>query len=192
MATLSFPFQLGLNPEALTAFPPAKTIERRLSDMPAYYQDQDAVAQRSADNPLIYRFWEIENHDAPRGLSVGITTIFPGTIGREFFMTKGHFHSNDGDEIYLTLRGQGKLLLFTRDGDVQTLDMLPGSLCYIPTAYAHRTVNTGSEEFTFAAFWPPDIHHDYETIVRSGFPQLVLQGENGAEIARNPKFSENA
>ena len=190
MATFNIPFRLGFDPQELSSFAATKTVERRLSDMPGYYQDKQAAEQLGGENPLIYRFWEIENHNAPRGLSMGVTTIFPGTIGREFYMTKGHFHSSEGDEIYLTLNGQGKLMLFSRDGDHQEQDMLPGSLCYIPTAYAHRTVNTGDDEFTFLAIWPPVIAHDYESIVRTGFPWLALKGAHGTDIAKNPNFPQ--
>ena len=189
MATLNFPFRLDVEPQELTQFAATKTIERHLSDMVECFSDKEAVAERlRTENPIIYRFWEVENYDAPRGLSLGVTTISPGTIGREYHMTKGHFHSGDGDEIYMTLRGQGKLLLFSREGDHQEFDMLPGSFCYIHTKYAHRTVNTGDEDFTFIAVWPPVIPHDYESILRTGFPRLAIKGDNGAELLPNPKF----
>jgi glucose-6-phosphate isomerase len=191
MATLNFPFRLGLEPQDLSRFAATKTIERRLSDMVEYFLDREATSERlRTENPIIYRFWEVENHDAPRGLSLGVTTIAPGTIGREYHMTKGHFHTGDGDEVYVTLRGQGKLLLFSREGDHQEFDMLPGSLCYIHTRYAHRTVNTGDEDFTFVAVWPPVIPHDYESVLRTGFPRLALKGVNGPEILPNPKFAQ--
>jgi len=192
MTLLNFPFRIDLNPKDLSEFKAAKTIVRRLSDMPQYYQDQAAVAsQLKADDPVIYRFWEIENQDVPRGLSAGVTTIYPGTVGAEYYMTKGHFHTGvGGDEIYLTLSGKGKLFLFSRTGDHQELDMLPGSICYIPSAYAHRTVNTGDEDFTFAAVWPPAIPHDYESILCSGFPILAVKGNHGAELKPNPTFSQ--
>lgn len=192
MATLNLPFQLGMDVDSLAQFPATRTVVRRLSDMPGMFQDKAAAEQLSADDPVIYRFWEIENHDAPRGLSLGVTAIYPGTVGREFHMTKGHFHRSPGDEIYITLSGQGKLMLFTRDGDHKELDMLPGSICYIHTSYAHRTVNTGTDEFRFLAVWPPAIAHDYESIVRTGFPVLALSGDHGAELQPNPHFIREA
>lgn len=188
MTTFTLPFQLDFDPHALGEFPASKTIIRRLSDMSAYYQDKAKVAEiLNAEDPTIYRFWEIEQENAPRGLSFGVTCIYAGSIGREFHMTKGHFHTSPGDELYITLSGRGKLAMFSREGDVKTLDMLPGSMCYIPTAYAHRTINTGADEFIFLAVWPPSIAHDYETILKGGFPQLVVKGEQEAvQIIENP------
>lgn len=188
MSTLSIPVQLGFTPADLTAFTPTKEIVRRLSDLRQHFSDTAKVERILAqEDPVIYRFWEIENHDAPRGLSFGVTCIYPGKIGREFYMTKGHFHSSPGDELYTTLGGFGKLALFSRDGDVKTHDMLPGQMSYIPTTYAHRTINTGNQEFVFLAIWPPTIEHDYDTILKFGFPQLVVEGARGPEVVDNPK-----
>ncbi len=183
------PFGLPLTAEGLLQLPATKTIRRHLSDMRGYYADADAYAARlAAEDSLIYTFWETEYTGDTRGLSFGITEIVPGTVGREFHMTKGHFHASDGDEIYLTLKGRGKLLLQTRQGEARTYDMTPGGICYIPTGWGHRTVNVGAEPFIFVSIWPPHIVHDYESVQKYGFPQLMLQGDSGPVEAPNPRY----
>lgn len=68
----------------------------------------------------------------------------PGDTSGELWMTKGHQHPNHQGEIYLALKGRGGLLMF--DGDrTEWLDMLPGTIGYIPPGWAHRSVNTGDE-----------------------------------------------
>ncbi len=183
------PFALPLDPAAFLELKATKEVVRRLSDMRHHFSDQPAVERiLGQSDPVIYRFWEVEYTGPERGLSFGITTIYPGTVGREYSMTTGHFHASSGDEIYMTLHGQGCLLLQSRDGVAQTLDMVPGGLSYLPTGWGHRTANTGSENFTFVSIWPPNIEHDYQSVTQYGFPQRVVAGAQGPEVVANPTF----
>ena len=184
------PFNLVLEPRAFQSFRGAKEIVRRLSDMTDLFSDEQAIARALAnDDPIIYRFWEVEHEGSDRELSFGLTFIYPGRVGREYHMTKGHFHTTDGDEIYVVMRGQGLLLLQTRAGEAQTLEMSPGHLCYVLTGWAHRTVNTGDDDLVFLSIWPPNIEHDYETVAQNGFPQIVVDGTDGPLVINNPSFS---
>jgi len=106
-------------------------------------------------------------------------------------MTKGHFHTTDGDEVYLTISGQGLMLLQTREGEAQVIEMTPASLCYVPTRWAHRTINTGHENLVFLCVWPPKIDTDYEIVARNGFPQGVVEGADGPMVIRNPSFARS-
>ncbi len=183
------PFALMLDPASFLTFPSTTEVVRRLSDMRAHFGDKQAVERMLAEgDPVIYRFWEVEYKGPERGLSFGITTIYPGTVGRECYMTKGHFHTNSGDEIYMTLSGHGCLILQSRGGEARTVDMAPGSLAYLPSGWGHRTANVGSDDFTFVSIWPPNIEHDYQSVTQNGFPQLVVSGAHGVEIVENPAF----
>lgn len=183
------PFGIPLTADGLLQLKTTKTIDRRLSDMRGYYLDGAAYdARLAAENSLVYTFWETEYPGDSRGLSFGITEIAPGTVGREFHMTKGHFHANDGDEIYFTLSGRGKLLLQSRAGEAKSYDMEPNSICYIPTGWGHRTVNVGDVPFVFVSIWPPHIIHDYDSVQKYGFPQLMLKGASGPVEEPNPRF----
>lgn len=192
MNVTELPFKLMLEPTAFKSFQATKRIVRRLSDMQAYFRDKDAVDEILANSDrMLYEFLEIEGEEN-QSLSFGMTTIFPGTIGNEFHMTKGHFHTleEDGPEIYVTLQGQGKLILLSRAGQEQVLDMEVGSISYILAGWAHRTVNVGQEDLVFLSIWPGQVGHDYASIAeRGGFPKLIVPGENGPVAIENSTFS---
>jgi oxalate decarboxylase/phosphoglucose isomerase-like protein (cupin superfamily) len=94
-------------------------------------------------------------------------------------MTKGHFHTTDGDEVYVVMERQGLLLLQTKEGEAGMIEMIPGHMCYVPARWADRTVNAGNHDLIFLSIWPPHIEHDYETVAQSGFPLLAVEGTDG-------------
>src|SRR5258708_40028146 len=109
------PFSLPLDLDALRSLPSVHRVVRHLSDMKRIYHDQEAVAAiLSKGDPSIYEFLELANPTSDDSLSFGLTRISPGTIGREYHMTKCHFHVNAGDEIYVGLDGRGMLVLQSR------------------------------------------------------------------------------
>lgn len=75
----------------------------------------------------------------------------PGNIAGEYYMTRGHFHARrDMGEVYYTQSGQGILLLDSRDGQQSvTVEMKPGVCAFIPPDWAHRSINTGSDQLIF-------------------------------------------
>ena len=166
-----------------------EVTERHLSDMQGFYQDQHAVDNLLSTDPLMYRVYMTQQSGDPNGLYTATSVIEPGQIGREYYMTKGHFHLMDNaPEVYLTLSGHGLLLLQTRAGKTVTQTMEGGSVNYIPGEWAHRTINTGSAPLVFFAVWPVSAGHDYDSIAHSGFAQLVVASPAGPEIVSNPNF----
>ena len=76
--------------------------ERRMSHLQEMYYDQPVVQEIIAsDNRIIY---EIRYHPfitACSDMGLGVTRLFPGKVGDEYHMTKGHFHEQvDQPEIY--------------------------------------------------------------------------------------------
>jgi glucose-6-phosphate isomerase len=190
MGTILMPFNLTVQPRDFDLFQGARRIVRRLSDMRGLYTDKEAMERLLAvDDPIIYEFWEVEYEGSDRGLSFGITRIYPGKVGREYHMTRGHFHTTDGDEVYVVMEGQGLLLLQTKEGEAGTIEMIPGHMCYVPARWAHRTVNIGEHDLVFLSIWPPHIEHDYRTVAQSGFAQMVVEGTDGSMVTTNPSFS---
>lgn len=121
------------------------------------------------------------------GLFFGITKIYPGQVGNEYFMTRGHFHAlPDRSEYYWGINGEGVLLLMDRTGKTWAERMGPNSLHYIPAHTAHRVANTGADLLSFGACWPADAGHNYQEITDKGFsarllnvsgqPRLVAEG----------------
>ncbi len=186
MKTTLMPFNLAVQPSAFDLFQGARRIIRHLSDMRDLYIDQEAMeCILAVGDPIIYEFWEVEYEGSDGGLCFGITRIHPGKVGREYHMTKGHFHTTQGDEVYVVMEGQGLLLLQTREGKAATIEMTPGHMCYVPAKWAHRTVNTGDHDLIFLSIWPPHIEHDYQTVAQSGFPQFVVEGTDGPTVIEN-------
>lgn len=175
--TLLEPFSLTLGLQSGDLEPHTTLIERHASSLRGAFADSDALDAVIADgDPLVY---EVRQYDVPEetGQLICCTTVIhPGTVGGEYFMTKGHFHSaRETGEVYVGLSGSGYLLLMTEDGGRAELPMARGTVAYVPPYWAHRTVNTGDEPFVFFAVYPGQAGHDYGTIETTGFPQRVVQ-----------------
>jgi glucose-6-phosphate isomerase len=110
------------------------------------------------------------------GLFFGTSTIMPGKVGNEYFMTKGHFHAkSDRAEFYWGVQGKGMLLLMDRNRNTRAEEVIPGSLHYIPGETAHRLVNTGDENLVVGACWPSDAGYDYDEIAQHGFSARLFE-----------------
>lgn len=154
-----------------------QTSRKTLGDLAAVFFDKQAYESLSADTPVYeVSAFSPAGSPLPGALNFGITKIFPGKVGSEYFMTQGHFHERiDCGEYYWGLEGEGLLLCMNRQRMIRAERMFPGSLHYIPGDTAHRVVNTGSLLLSFAACWPSDAGHDYEEIVRHGFSARLME-----------------
>lgn len=150
---------------------------RKIKNIPGIFQDEKARSEMDQEQ-LAYsvRAWLPVADGTPGGLFFGASTIFPGKVGNEYFMTKGHFHSlGDRAEFYWGVQGKGMLILMDRDRNTWAEEVFPGSLHYIGSDIAHRLANTGNENLIVGACWPSDAGHDYEEIVTNGFSARLLE-----------------
>jgi glucose-6-phosphate isomerase, archaeal len=154
-------------------------LVRRASDMRGYYADPAALEALIAGNndPVHYEVFEVPVSEERGHLMYCISTLQPGLVGEECFMTKGHYHSVAGTaEIYLCLRGEGYMLMKTADGRCAAEPMARGRMVYVPPFWAHRSVNTGSREpLVSFCVYPADAGHNYGDIAQQGFPRRVLR-----------------
>lgn len=168
----------------------SEITSRRLADMRGWYADASAEAALAERNPLIYEVHY--GYDAPSiegQLGFCTTILYPGRVGDEYFMTKGHYHAKaDRAEIYYGLQGEGVLLLQTRDGATSTQRILPGVAAYIPAYHAHRTINVGAGNFVFLSVYPADSGYDYSSIADGGFASLVVERDGRPQVIPNPRF----
>ena len=160
---------------------------KTLADLRGVFHNCEAYEQMSPDTLL----YEVTCHlpveeGTPGGLYFGITRIYPGKVGDEYFMTKGHFHANmNRGEYYWGVEGEGRLIMMDQNRRVWSERMFPGSLHYIPGGVAHRVANIGYSVLSFAACWPSDAGHDYQVILENGFSASLQCREWQSPIDRN-------
>lgn len=166
----------------------------RLGQLKGIFRDQSAWELMNPDRVVYSVQWHEPMIPGTEGaLSWGSTTIEPGCVGGEYFMTRGHFHAKrDRGEYYTTAQGTGMLVLMGEDRMARAEAMSPGSLHYIPGYTAHRTLNTGDGPLIFWACWPSDAGHDYETIARHGFSIRVMKHDGTPEIIPEAAMGEQA
>jgi glucose-6-phosphate isomerase len=166
-------------------------ITRRLSAMGGQFADQAAYqAMLAREDVVLYQVYEIRRPEVAGELLHGISIVHPGLVGDEYFMTKGHFHSElETAEIYYCLKGQGVMVMETPEGDWAVEELRPGRVLYVPPRWAHRSVNTGQHEdlATFFAY-PGHAGHDYGTIEGQGFRKLILEKQDRPQIVDNPHW----
>ena len=152
---------------------------KRLSELKGIFQDPDAVDHLIGEkhDPLVYEV--LEYRKLGSDIFFGTTTIEPGDVAGEFYMTRGHFHERrDMGEVYYTQSGQGVLLLESRDGQTQTVDMKPGVCAFVPPDWAHRSINVGGEKLVFVWVCNTAAGHDYDDILKKGMRMIVVRDKN--------------
>jgi glucose-6-phosphate isomerase len=185
-SVLQFDLKTGLSPER-------KPLQRFAGEMRGMYNDTAAMERAiQAGNPLIYEFYDLGIEETAVNLAYGTSMLFPGKIGNEFFMTKGHFHRiPDAAEIYYCLSGYGMMLMENPGGDTEYRILRPGAAVCVPGRFAHRSINLSAAEklvtfFTLRA----DAGHDYGSIEKRGFRKLVVDDGNGSfALIDNPKWN---
>jgi glucose-6-phosphate isomerase len=150
---------------------------KTLGELRPIFHDQE-TATGMPDETEVYRvqIYAPVSDGTEGGLYWGNTVIQPGSVGDEYYMTKGHFHNiRNRAEYYATIHGHGMLLLMNEARTTRIEEMSAGSVHYIPGNTAHRVANIGSLPLVFAACWPSDAGYDYETIERRGFSARMLE-----------------
>ena len=176
---------------ALPARLKVATEQRRLSQLSGYFGDQREIEKilASGSDPLVYEYHQLNAPQDSGDIAFGVTTLYPGVVGTEFYMTKGHFHGVlETGEVYYTLSGSGLLLTENQNGHTRWLPLAPGRAAYAAKGFAHRMVNTGNEPLVCFFAYRADAGHDYKTIEQSGFQKVVLCTDGGGvSIQDNPK-----
>ena len=168
------------------------TIKRNLSAMKGMFHDKAAfeAALKSGDR-LVYEFFDMGVPHSEKDVAYGTSITYPGKVGDEYHMTKGHFHTViDTAEVYYCLRGHGFMMMENPEGLVEARELRAGQSVYVPGRYAHRSINVSSSEpfITFFAF-PGHAGHDYGTIETKGFRTLIVERDGKPTIVDNPRWA---
>ena len=184
---VDFDLKTGLSKTAIST-------KRYLSNMKGMYADNQTFEKQLAKNDnLIYEFYEMGAPEDSRDLAMGTSIIYPGKIGNEYYMTKGHFHTIlDTSEVYYCFQGEGFMLLENPEGDWKTEPLIPSVCVYVPKRYAHRTVNIGNTPLITFYTFRGDAGHDYGTIETKGYRKLIIEKSGKPAIIDNPKWKVKA
>lgn len=167
-----------------------KPTKRYLSNMRGMFADDAALeAMIKKEDTLIYDFYELGLPETSGDLLFGTSILYPGKVGNEFFMTKGHFHTIlDTAEVYYCLSGKGYMLMENPEGDWDAQELTPGKAVYVPKRYAHRSINVGNEPLVTFFVFRADAGHDYGTIETKGYRKLIVDNNGKVEIVDNPRW----
>ncbi|HUI11324.1 MAG TPA: glucose-6-phosphate isomerase family protein [Bacteroidota bacterium] len=164
---------------------------RTLSQLGDAFADPAAVRDVLAHgDPLMYTVSTCEYGEGSGSFHCGLGVLYPGTAGEEFFMTRGHMHARkEAPELYIGIRGQGLMLMQREDGsEPQTVSMSGECLLYVPGHMAHRTVNVGSERLIYLGIYAADAGHDYESVRKTNFTNVVLRRGEGHEVVPRAEY----
>ena len=169
-----------------------ETGKRYLKQMSNMFYDEAAYESmcETAGDAVVYEFHSCTVPETAGNLAYGCSIVYPGKVGDEYFMTKGHFHTIlETAEIYYCLSGHGYMLIENPEGDWRALELTAGKAVYVPRRYAHRSINVGASEplVTFFIF-PADAGHDYGTIETKGYRKILVERDGAPTILDNPKW----
>jgi len=182
--TVDFDLKTGLSKG------PAESSERHVSNMRGMYAD-DAATEALVKNgdPVVYEFYEMGAPESDSHLAFGSSITYPGKVGNEYFMTKGHFHTILATaETYYCISGEGYMLIENPEGDWHAIPLKAGTMCYVPPRYAHRSVNTGKTPLVTIFTFRADAGHDYGTIETKGYRKLIVEQDGKPVVIDNPKW----
>lgn len=135
-----------------------------------------------------------------------VTVWEPGTVGREYIKTFGHYHVDDLPETYWIVSGEGIAILQKIDPNnparVEDLKIVPvtaGEQLDIPIRYGHLVVNTGSTFLVTTDDSPVDFgdgdpsahpgHADYQPVEdMHGFAYYVVEHGGKPALVRNTHY----
>ncbi len=117
------PFFMDVDFKSGSLTPNDRTNVRKLSDMKGMFLDRESRDRiLKGEDPVIYSFSEKIQSEEPEHLQIALTSIYPGKIGEEYYMTKGHYHKlAHTAEAYLGLQGKGCLLMQTPEGEFASM-----------------------------------------------------------------------
>lgn len=180
-----------LSPEVGTLSGRTNRYEKHLSELDGLYADAAAFgAALGLGNRVVYAVEDFRPSRASGDICFGVTHMQPGRIGAEFFMTRGHIHAvANRPETYRGEMGRGVMLMESPDGQVVTLEVVPGATVYVPPFWIHRSVNVGAEPLVMTFAYPADSGQDYEIIARSnGMRVRVVADGDGWRTIDNPAW----
>lgn len=127
-----------------------KIIIRKYKDMSDRFK-----GKLGKGNPILYKIY-IKDFGS---FESGLTVINSGNIKGEYYMTKGHCHKKNFNEIYILIKGKGKLLIQGKRTNV--IELEKNKIYNIPGTSGHKLINTGKTELEVLTIYSKNAGHDY-------------------------------
>lgn len=166
--------------------------QKRLSDLAGLYADEAAFAALLAEgDPVVYAVEDLKPSTAAGDMIFGVTRMAPGTVGAEYFVTRGHIHARaNRPEIYYGESGTGLMQLESPAGESRLIAIEPRTVCYVPPFWIHRSVNVGATDLVMTFAYPADAGQDYDIIARAGGmrQRVMADGRGGWTAVDNPGY----
>lgn len=144
-----------------------KAYSVKSKDMKNFFLEKSA-----GGNPVIYKVYV--KHDKKTGMNYSLTIINAGAIGKEYFMTRGHYHMPPTIELYVLLKG--KVLLLMQKGRIfKKIKMIKNKKYLVQKGYAHRIANIGNTKAHVLAVYSPKSKNIYKDIEKRGFKERILK-----------------
>lgn len=178
------PIEIRLKSGSMGGDQRIERASKTVAQMRDVFFDEEARLRLEATT-MVYmvEYWKPIAEGTEGGLYWGNSTVLPGLVGDEYFMTRGHFHAQrNRAEYYITIAGTGRLVLMGEDRYAEVQEMQLGTTHYIPGSVAHRVVNVGEVPLTFLACWASDAGYDYKTIDEQGFSVRVIRRDGRPEV----------
>ena len=170
--SVAFEINSGVIPEATAHY------QKRLSDLRGLFLDPEALELRiqKENDPVCYENYAFNQSQAEGDIFFGTTIIYPGKVGWEYHLTRGHYHrKRNHAETYQALSGRGLVLFEQEDGTTSTAELAPGKVTYVAPFWAHRSINTSNVPLVFLWTCSVDAGHDYEALAGRGMRQVVVE-----------------
>lgn len=163
--------------------PAGPVLTRRLSDLEGLFADQAAwLAVTASQDRVVYDVHSSPVPETPRELPQSITTIAPGDIAGELFMTKGHQHPDPQAEIYLGPDGDGRPAPVWRTALRVGEHGSRGDRLH-PSRLGAPSVNVSAEEpYRFLAVYPGSAGHDYQWVLDHGMGARARRLDDAFEL----------
>jgi len=152
--------------KTIKEFEKHKSKARILKDVAKWYSNKKAIVEelKKNKNKVIYETFT----DEFSPINLTLTVLHSGTIGKEYYMTKGHIHRKKVPEFYILLEGKGKLLI-QKQSKFKVIDLKKGEIALIPVGYAHRLINTGNKKLKVLTIYDQESKPDYHIKFKKRF-----------------------
>jgi glucose-6-phosphate isomerase len=181
--SVAFATDSGVIPEATAHY------QKCLSDLRGLFLDPEALERRirEENDPVCYENYAVSHSEAEGDIFFGTTIIYPGKVGSEYHLTRGHYHrKRHYAETYQALSGHGLVLFEREDGTTRTAELAPSKVTYVAPFWAHRSVNTSDVPLVFLWTCSIEAGHDYEGLGGRGMRQVVVERNGVPSVEDRP------